>query len=109
MNLVILRGTLSSDPVERSLESGSRLLQLQVSTPTADGVASVPVAWFDPPLVGTWSAGEEVVVVGSVIRRFFRTPSGTQSRTEVQARTVVRAKNRRSVERALAILDTLER
>jgi hypothetical protein len=109
MNLVILRGTLSSDPVERLLDSGSRLVQLQVSTPTDAGVASVPVAWFDPPVGGGLTTGDEIVVVGSVIRRFFRSASGTQSRTEVQARTVVRARNRRSVERALAVLDTLDR
>lgn len=109
MNLVILRGTLSSEPVHRTLESGSLLVQLQVSTPTDTGTASVPVAWFDPTVGVDLDAGEEVVVVGSVMRRFFRAGGLTQSRTEVQARTVVRARNRRSVARALAVLDTVER
>jgi single-strand DNA-binding protein len=106
MNVVVLRGRLTSDPAMRELQSGSVLVSLEVSTPVgADERANTPVAWFDPPRsssVANWSAGEEVVVLGSVRRRFYRSAGGTQSRTEVVASTVVKAASARSVERLLA-------
>ncbi|MFM8267358.1 MAG: hypothetical protein ACKOA2_05010 [Ilumatobacteraceae bacterium] len=101
MNIVVLRGHLSSAPVHRSLESGSMLVTLEVSTSTPAGTASVPVAWFDPPRLPDWEAGEEVVVTGQVRRRFFRAASGTQSRTEVVAVTVMPARHAARVGRAI--------
>ena len=101
MNVVVLCGSLSSDPVVRSLASGSSVMSLEVSTPTADGVASVPVAWFDAPSSATFEAGGEVVVVGTVRRRFFRVGGITQSRTEVVATEVLAASKRKQVQRVL--------
>ena len=51
INAAVLAGTLSSDPRELELESGSRLLRLEITTRTDDGerADTVPVAWFDPP------------------------------------------------------------
>jgi single-strand DNA-binding protein len=92
MNLAILRGTLSSDPVERVLPSGSRLLTYEVTIPASGELPaeSAPVAWLDPPArLPALSAGDEVVVVGRVRRRFFRAGGATASRTEVVAETVV--------------------
>ena len=75
MNVVILRGTLSSDPVRRELASGSSLVQYEVTTRGDEGpAASVPVAWFDPPAsLPDLATGAEVVVAVQVRRRFFRT------------------------------------
>jgi hypothetical protein len=101
MNVVFLQGRLSSDPVLRELASGSRLLSLEVSTDTDTGTANVPVAWFDPPTVPDWAAGVDIVVHGLVKRRFYRGPSGTQSRTEVVATEVCEASKRRQVQRLL--------
>jgi single-strand DNA-binding protein len=102
MNIVVLRGHLSSAPVARSLASGSTLYTLEVTTVTAEGgSASVPVAWFDPPSPPTWVAGDELLVRGVVRRRFFRLASGTQSRTEVVATEVVMASERRKVRRVM--------
>lgn len=102
MNLVVLRGRLSSAPVRRDLASGSVLVSLEVTTDTVDGAVSAPVTWFDPPAPPQWEAGHEIVVVGVVKRRFFRTSTGTQSRTEVVANEVVDAAKRRQAERAVA-------
>lgn len=102
MNLVVLRGRLSSSPVRRDLASGSVLVSLEVTTDTAEGAVSAPVTWFDPPAAPGWEAGHEVVVVGVVKRRFFRTSAGTQSRTEVVAAEVIDASRRRQAERAVA-------
>jgi single-strand DNA-binding protein len=101
MNVVFLQGRLSSDPVLRDLASGSRLLSLEVSTPTDEGTATVPVAWFDPPAIPDWGAGVDVVVRGVVKRRFYRTAGGTQSRTEVVADEVCEVTKRRQAQRLL--------
>lgn len=97
MNVVLLRGVLSRTPDRRTLASGSELLQLDLSTPTVTGVATVPVVWFDPPSSAEFDLGSEVVVLGEVRRRFFRAAGSTQSRTEVVADRIIRASNRRGV------------
>jgi single-stranded DNA-binding protein len=101
VNVVFLQGRLSSDPVLRELSSGSRLLSLEVTTSTDVGTANVPVAWFDPPTIPDWGAGVDVVVRGVVKRRFYRGPSGTQSRTEVVAVEVCEFTKRRQAQRLL--------
>lgn len=105
MNIVILRGVLSSEPVQRELPSGSTLWSLEVTTSSPDGSLSVPVVWFDPRARPAVGAGDAVVVVGSVRRRFFRSGASTQSRTEVVAAEVVperpASRSRRTIDKAL--------
>lgn len=87
LNLVVLQGQLSSDPVTRELPSGEKVLNLEVTTPTGLGRLSVPVV--TDPVKLDLHAGREVVVVGHVRRRFFRAGTGVQSRTEVVAETIL--------------------
>ena len=101
-NVVVLRGTLAADPRTRELPSGSVLTQFDVTTRDGGGTQSVPVAWFDPPPGGgDLDAGVELVVIGSVRRRFFRAGGATQSRTEVVAEKVVPVRRARDVKRAI--------
>ena len=109
MNLAVLIGTLSSAPDRRELASGDVLVQLQVTTRTGAVTRSVPVAVVNPPAwVETLDSGAPLVVLGSAQRRFFRTATGTSSRTEIVAERVVRASDSRGrarlFERAGAIL-----
>jgi len=105
MNIVVLRGVLSSAPQRRELPSGSVLWSFEVTTATETGNLSVPVALFDPSSEPVHATGDTVVVVGEVRRRFFRAGASTQSRTEVVASEIVAerpaARARRVVERAL--------
>jgi single-strand DNA-binding protein len=97
VNVVLIRGTLSSDPRERELASGTLLLHWEVTT---DGEArcSVPVVWFDPPAsVRGLASGTEVVVSGLIRRRFYRAGAATASRTEVVAARGTRASRSRAV------------
>lgn len=91
MNVVIIRGALSRAPEPRTLPSGDVLGAFEVTVRGAEQPAeSVPVVWFDPPdRILKLEAGAEVLVSGRVRRRFFRTPAGTGSRTEVVASQVV--------------------
>jgi len=105
MNITVLWGTLSSDPIARDLPSGDSLISYEVTTPAPDGgrADTVPVVWFDPPSrLPALGAGDEVVVSGRVRRRFFR-PSGgpTVSRPEVVADSVLPGRSRARVGRLL--------
>jgi single-strand DNA-binding protein len=104
MNVVVLHGSLSRDPEERTLPSGDRLLAYEV-TVREDGrpTESVPVTWLDPPAkAGGLEKGTEVVVTGRVRRRFFRAGGATASRTEVVAVAVVPASQRKRASTAVA-------
>jgi len=102
MNVVVLRGRLTSVSPRRTLSSGSELLSLEITTTTEAGLISVPVAWFDPPAGYEPGVGVELVVRGTVRRRFFRTSGATQSRTEVVAEEIVPVTRRRQVTKLLA-------
>lgn len=113
LNLVVIRGRLARPAACQQLPSDAVLLrwELRVDGAGEGGRAeTVPVVWFDPP---AWSsaldAGEEVVVVGRVRRRFFRAGGATQSRTEVVAERAARWSSRRRaarlVEEAVATLE----
>ena len=99
MNIVVLYGTLSKNPEERELPSGDRLVSYEVTVRPAEGRAeSVPVVWSDGPASAVaLPAGTEVMVVGRVRRRYFRSGGATQSRTEVVASTVLSKPTKRRV------------
>lgn len=97
MNVVILKGRLSSEPTIRELTSGSVLMSLEVTTRVDEVANSVPLVWFDPPAKVTVVAGDEVSVVGMVRRRFYRAGGGTQSRTEVVVAHLGRLGDKRSL------------
>ena len=115
MNLTVVRGRLSRPASIRELPSGTRLASLDVTaTREVEGEAadSVPVVWRDPPAsIESLDTDDDVVVVGRVRRRFFRSGGMTQSRTEVEADVVLRPRQRARVERAIveagAVLDDL--
>jgi hypothetical protein len=103
MNVVVLRGTLSRAPDERVLDSGTRLVRYEVTTRTGDEIAeTAPVSWLGaPPAAAGFAAGEEVVVIGRVRRRWFRRGPITESRVEVAADAVVGARQRKRVATAI--------
>jgi hypothetical protein len=113
MNVAILRGRLSSPPRQQELRSGDLLVSLEVTTGGEKGQkASVPVAWFSKVAPPKWDTGTEVVIVGTVRRRFFRPGGGgTASRTEVVADQVLVASRgsriAKHVEAAIVALDEL--
>ena len=102
LDLAVLVGTLSSDPVHQELPSGSRLVRYEVTVRDRTPVDTVPVSWLDPSRPPKLAVGDRVVVVGRVRRRFFRAGGATRSATEVVARAVSRPRARASAEAALA-------
>jgi single-stranded DNA-binding protein len=102
VNVSVLCGECSSPPEVRVLESGTRLATFALRCRAGDGRAtSVPVTVWDPPAwLETVDAGERLVVVGRLRRRFFQRPGGVGSRVDVEADTVGRARDRRRLDAA---------
>jgi hypothetical protein len=110
VNLAVLCGPCSGPAEIRVLESGSRLATLAVRCPAAPGAderaTSVPVTVWDPPAwVDTLAAGDRIVVVGRIRRRFYQRPGGVGSRVDVEAELVGRARDRRRLDAALRKAD----
>jgi len=102
MNVVVLQGTLSSEPVERTLPSGANVMDWQVTTEVEGVKLSVPVTWDDPPRRALQiDTGDSVVVLGTVRRRFFTAGGVTQSRTEVVARRMATPRQRATLAKLL--------
>ena len=105
MNIAILHGTLSSEPRVTELPSGSTVCNYEVTTVNEAGERqTVPVAWHDPARPPRVRLADQVVVVGSIRRRWFSAAGGTQSRTELLASVVAKPESvraRKEVDKAL--------
>jgi single-strand DNA-binding protein len=91
LNIAVVIGNLTKPVEVRALPSGASVASFDLQVPRSGQPAdSVPVTLFEAPeAVPEWAAGEELLVVGRVRRRFFRAGGGTQSRTEVVAEKVL--------------------
>lgn len=94
-NHVFLRGRLAAVPIYRDLPSGDVLAVFRVTVPRPAGerakVDSIECAAVKPRIHRTLAraeAGDAVEVVGSLHRRFWRTPVGPASRYAVDADSV---------------------
>jgi single-strand DNA-binding protein len=94
-NHVFLRGRLAEVPVYRDLPSGDVLAVFRVTVPRPPGerarVDSIECATVKPRIHKTLAravAGDDLEVVGSLHRRFWRTPAGPASRYAVDAESV---------------------
>jgi len=108
VNVSVLRGAVSGPPEIRTLKSGRTVASLAVRTSAGDGRnTSVPVTMWDPPAwVETLAPDDEVLVVGRVRRRFFRNAAGgSGARTDVEADSVVPARDRRRLAAFLRRVD----
>ena len=103
-NVVVLRGVIATDPIERTLAAGGLVRQFDLRTDLDSGTTTVPVVVHDPSAsdVTASAAGTDVVVVGTVRRRFFRASGVTQSRTEVVVDRLIPARRRASARSLLA-------
>jgi single-strand DNA-binding protein len=102
--MVVVIGNLAKPLQVRNLPSGLTLacFDLQVQRPD-QSIDTVPVALFDVgEQAAGWKAGDELLAVGRVRRRFFRVGGSTQSRTELVAERVIPLANKQGVSMALA-------
>lgn len=97
MNIALLAGRLTTDPVIRTLGSGDVVWSVDVATTLNNSPVRVPLSWINPPATDEFVKDAEVVVSGAVKRRFFATGGATQSRVEVMITTMCLASQRRRV------------
>ncbi|HEX6516817.1 MAG TPA: single-stranded DNA-binding protein [Nocardioidaceae bacterium] len=95
-NAVLLRGRVSSAPLERGLPSGDTILTLRLvvardptpmtarSKQRSDWVDCVVWGGRARRSVARWRVGDIVEVQGALRRRFFRSNTGSASRVEVE-------------------------
>lgn len=112
LNLAVITGRLSSEPVERTLPSGDLLTTYEVTVPRDDAASdTVPVALVAARGPRGLKAGDHVFVIGRVRRRFFRAGGSTASRTEVVADQVLPVRRAKAVsiglDRARHLIDEL--
>jgi single-strand DNA-binding protein len=91
MNVCIIQGRITRPPEHRVAGDGRSMVTYEVAAERpGGGTESVPVVWEAAPAVAVdLDVDAEVVVVGRVRRRWFRSGGATQSRTEVVATGVV--------------------
>lgn len=106
MNIVLLQGILNRPAQLRTMTNGDVLLSFDLRIEDDQQKAeSVPVVYLNPK-IDPPDVGEEVLVSGRVSRRFFQVGGSLQSRTEVKAESVVKARN---IKRARAVVDQTSR
>jgi single-strand DNA-binding protein len=90
VNVVVLAGTISAEPVERRLPSGDEVTELRLSVPEAGRrLLPLPVAVWHTTVskaaIQGIAKGDSVLVHGQLVRRFYRSGAGARSLTEVVA------------------------
>ncbi len=90
VNVVVLAGRVSGEPVNRRLPSGDEVTELRVSVPEAGRrLLPLPVAVWHRDIgraaVEHIGKGDHVLVHGQLVRRFYRSGAGARSLTEVIA------------------------
>ena len=88
--MVVLAGTVAADPVQRRMPSGDEVTELRVSVPEAGKrLLPLPVAAWHATVgsnaLQDIAKGDEVLVHGQLVRRFYRSGAGARSLTEVVA------------------------
>ncbi len=107
-NVVILHGVITNTPTSRQLPSGETVVQFDLRTIVQDAnrndTVTVPLSWTEPSraALGVATEGADIVVAGTVRRRFFRAGGQTQSRTEVVVERLVPSRRKKSVRSLMA-------
>ena len=90
VNVVVLAGTVSAEPVQRRMPSGDEVTELRLSVPEA-GKRLLPLpiaAWHatvGARVLDDIAKGDRLLVHGQLVRRFYRSGAGARSLTEVVA------------------------
>jgi single-strand DNA-binding protein len=100
VNVVVLAGRVAAEPVRRTMPSGDEVTELRVSVPeTGKRLLPLPVAvWsggaVEVDVLSEIKKDDEVLVHGSLTRRFYRSGAGARSLTEVAATGIKKLKGK---------------
>ncbi|MEX1264165.1 MAG: single-stranded DNA-binding protein [Actinomycetota bacterium] len=90
VNVVVLAGTVSAEPVQRRMPSGDEVTEFRLSVPEAGRrLLPLPIAAWHATVgaraLDEIAKGDRVLVHGQLVRRFYRSGAGARSLTEVVA------------------------
>jgi single-strand DNA-binding protein len=90
VNVVVLAGTVAAEPVQRQMPSGDEVTELRLSVPEAGRrMLPLPIAAWHATVgkraLQNIGKGDDVLVHGQLVRRFYRSGAGARSLTEVVA------------------------
>lgn len=103
LNVAVLRGRIAAMPQWFDTRDASPVASFDLVTVGDGGRETTPVSWFDPPAwVDELDAGDEVVVVGRVRKRFVRASATSRPFTDVVAHQAARTSRRKQVAQLLA-------
>jgi single-strand DNA-binding protein len=90
VNVVVLAGTVTAEPIERRMPSGDQVTELRLSVPEAGRrLLPLPIAAWHATVgsdaLQDIAKGDQVLVHGHLVRRFYRSGAGARSLTEVVA------------------------
>src|SRR5688572_33235163 len=89
-NVVVIPATVTAAPVQLRMPSGDEVTELRLSVPEAGKrLLPLPVAAWHKDVgkraLKGLGKGDEVLVYGQLVRRFYRSGAGARSLTEVVA------------------------
>lgn len=99
LNVAVLIGEVITEPVQKVLSNGDMVVNCDVAAVTDEGRTVVPIV-----VTGTdahIAMGDNVCVVGFMRKRFFQTPAGLQSRTELAVHKSARVRQKAQVKKIL--------
>jgi single-strand DNA-binding protein len=99
VNVVVLAGRVSDEPEVKSMPSGDQVARFRLQVPEAGRrVLPLPISAWDRAARKTTerlTKGDEVLIRGHLVRRFFRDGAGGRSVTEVVATEVKKLEKER--------------
>jgi len=95
LNDCLLRGRVSAPAVDRELPSGEHVVEFRliVKRDTREGVDTLDIAAWNSKSRRTalsLKPGEWVEVSGSIHRRFWKAPTGSASRWQIEGESITR-------------------
>ena len=99
MNVCVLIGEVITEPVSTELSDGQEVTNCDVVSYTEEGRTVVPLVLVNTTSIP--SVGDHVCAVGFIRKRFFRSGSSVQSRTEVVVKKSVRVRQKAQLQRLL--------
>ena len=98
-NVAVIVGEVITDPVSKTLANGDTVVNCDIAAVSDEGRHVVPLVLSGA--VGSLSVGDRICAVGFMRKRFFQSPAGLQSRTELAVRKSARVRQKAQTQKIM--------